>query len=109
MRRRAGRVTFLVRNFRQLAKDAYSRLCLLRNSGHELRSRPGDQMCAFSHVQLMILVQSPPIAETSVGKGLEAAVSFAQSLSQWAYIVIGASVALLFKDSTHRPSCRFVR
>jgi hypothetical protein len=31
-------------------------------------------------------------------KALEAAVSFSQSLSQWAYIVLAGSVALLYKD-----------
>jgi hypothetical protein len=38
-----------------------------------------------------------------VDKGLDSAVSFAQSASQWAYITIGASIALLFKDLSQRP------
>lgn len=42
-------------------------------------------------------------------KGLDSAVSFAQSLSQWAYITIGASVALLLRDLANRPKSRFVR
>jgi hypothetical protein len=40
-------------------------------------------------------------------KALEAAVAFSQSLSQWAYIVLGGSVALLFKEL--RPSNRLLR
>lgn len=36
-------------------------------------------------------------------KALEAAISFSQSLSQWAYIVFGGSVALLFKDIKSQP------
>jgi hypothetical protein len=42
-------------------------------------------------------------------KAFEAAVSFSQSLSQWAYIVLGGSVACLLKDLKSRPSSRFVR
>lgn len=47
--------------------------------------------------------------ELRTEKALEAAVSFSQSLSQWAYIVLGGSVALLFKDLKLRPSSRVVR
>lgn len=48
-------------------------------------------------------------AQPVLDKGLESAVSFAQSLSQWAYITIGASVALLFKDLSQRPKNWLVR
>ena len=41
-------------------------------------------------------------AQPPTDKALEAAISFSQSLSQWAYIVIGGSVALLFKDIKSR-------
>jgi hypothetical protein len=44
-----------------------------------------------------------------VDKGLDSAVSFAQSLSQWAYITIGASLALLFKDLSQRPKHWLIR
>jgi hypothetical protein len=42
-------------------------------------------------------------------RGFDSAVSFAQSLSQWAYITIGASVALLIKDFNRRPKSAIVR
>jgi len=48
-------------------------------------------------------------AEQLVDKGLDSAVSFSQSLSQWAYITIGASVALLLKDFDRRPNSRAIR
>jgi hypothetical protein len=44
------------------------------------------------------------VQQPQTEKALEAAVSFSQSLSQWAYIVLGGSVALLFKDLKSRPS-----
>jgi len=44
-----------------------------------------------------------------IDKGLDSAVSFAQSLSQWAYITIGASVALLLKDFDRKPKSALVR
>ena len=63
----------------------------------------------LAHILLSILVQIQPGTDSVVEKGLDSAVSFAQSLSQWAYITIGASVALLFKDLSKRPKCWFVR
>jgi hypothetical protein len=48
-------------------------------------------------------------ADLVADKGLDSAVSFAQSLSQWAYITVGASVALLLRDFAHRPKSHFVR
>jgi amino acid transporter len=65
----------------------------------------GRKMELYAH----ILIQVKQIADPLRDKGLESAVSFAQSLSQWAYITVGASVALLLKDLTHRPKNRFAR
>ena len=50
-----------------------------------------------------ILAQVHQSGDPVVDKGLDSAVSFAQSISQWAYITIGASIALLFKDLSQRP------
>lgn len=58
---------------------------------------------------LHILGQIQQSTDSVVDKSLDSAVSFAQSASQWAYITIGASVALLFKDLSQRPKNRFVR
>jgi hypothetical protein len=55
---------------------------------------------SYLRAALQDLLQQPLQTE----KALEAAVSFSQSLSQWAYIVLGGSVALLFKDLKSRPS-----
>jgi hypothetical protein len=49
-------------------------------------------------------LQQDSLQQLQTDKALEAAVSFSQSLSQWAYIVLGGSVALLFKDLKSRPS-----
>lgn len=54
-------------------------------------------------------VQPQQAVAPLVDKGMDSAVSYAQSLSQWAYITIGASVAVLFKDLAQRPSCRWIR
>ena len=47
-------------------------------------------------------VQAPALQDSlqqlQTEKALEAAVLFSQSLSQWAYIVLAGSVALLYKD-----------
>jgi hypothetical protein len=59
----------------------------------------------FVHILVQIQQGTDPV----VDKGLDSAVSFAQSLSQWAYITIGASVALLFKDLSRRPKNWLVR
>lgn len=47
--------------------------------------------------------------QTMTDKALEVAVSFSQSLTQWAYIVIGGSVAFLLHDLKYRPKDRYVR
>jgi hypothetical protein len=60
-----------------------------------------------SSIHILVLVQH--VVDPLSDKGLDSAVSFAQSLSQWAYITIGASVALLLKDLAQRPKSRFVR
>ena len=62
-----------------------------------------------SHLLVHILGQIQQSSDSVVDKGLDSAVSFAQSASQWAYITLGASVALLFKDLSQRPKNRFVR
>jgi len=54
-------------------------------------------------------VQAAGNTQQLLDKGLDSAVSFAQSLSQWAYITIGASVALLAKDLKQRPKSLLVR
>ena len=54
------------------------------------------------HLPLLSWLQTQP-PDSLVEKGLESAVSFAQSMSQWAYLTIGASVALLLKDVGQRP------
>jgi len=59
-------------------------------------------MLTSSHSFLRILAQIQQGTDP-VDKGLDSAVSFAQSASQWAYITIGASIALLFKDLSQRP------
>jgi hypothetical protein len=60
-------------------------------------------MLTSSHSFLRILAQIQQGTDPVVDKGLDSAVSFAQSASQWAYITIGASIALLFKDLSQRP------
>jgi len=55
------------------------------------------------------MLEEQAVSSSTLGKALESAVAFAQSLSQWAYITIGASVALLFRDLSQRPKTRFVR
>ena len=66
-------------------------------------------MAVCNHLYLHVLVQIKQSGDSVVDKGLDSAVSFAQSLSQWAYVTIGASVALLFRDLSQRPKSRFVR
>lgn len=66
-------------------------------------------MLTRSGLSLHILAQIQQVTDPVVDKGLDSAVSFAQSVSQWAYITIGASVALLFKDVTQRPKSPLVR
>lgn len=58
---------------------------------------------------LFTLFQTPLLPQTTTDKALELAVSFSQSLSQWAYIVIGGSVAILFRDLKYRPKDNVVR
>ena len=43
------------------------------------------------------------------GKTLETAISFAQSLSQWGYIVLGGSLAVLLGTSHDAPRSRWLR
>ena len=59
--------------------------------------------------QLSLLFQTSPLQQTTIDKALELAVSFSQSLSQWAYIVIGGSVAILLRDLKYRPKDTLVR
>ena len=59
--------------------------------------------------QLFLLFQTPLLQQTTLDKALELAVSFSQSLSQWAYIVMGGSVAILFRDLKYRPKDNVVR
>ena len=49
-------------------------------------------------LRLALFSAAPEAADHLLDKGLNHPSSFAQSLSQWAYITIGASVALLLKD-----------
>jgi hypothetical protein len=60
-------------------------------------------------VQLYTVFQTPSAQQNTTDKALELAVSFAQSLSQWAYIVIGGSVAILLRDLKYRPRDNVVR
>lgn len=43
------------------------------------------------------------------GKAIEAAVSFAQSLAQWEFIIVGASMLVLIGTSYYRPSSIYMR
>jgi glucan phosphoethanolaminetransferase (alkaline phosphatase superfamily) len=62
---------------------------------------------AILYIHVLAQVQA---ADAALQKeGLDSAVSFAQSLSQWAYVTIGASVAFLLKGLAQRPKNRFVR
>jgi len=60
------------------------------------------------HFGLLYLLQQEA-SDHLLDRGFDSAVSFAQSLSQWAYITIGASVALLLKDFNRRPKSTVVR
>jgi amino acid transporter len=60
-------------------------------------------------LNLSLLLQSPPLQQTTTDKALELAVSFSQSMTQWAYIVVGGSVAILFRDLNYRPKDNFIR
>ncbi len=51
----------------------------------------------FCFLQLSAALQDS-LQQSQTEKALEAAVSFSQSLSQWAYIVFAGSVALLYRD-----------
>lgn len=51
-------------------------------------------------------VEKPEKVDT---KPFEAAVSLAQSLTQWAYLIMGGSILVLVGNSYHRPSTRTVR
>jgi hypothetical protein len=73
------------------------------------QNRAGAGMDTLNHLSLQILAQAQDGTDPLVAKGLDSAVSFSQSLSQWAYITIGASVALLFKDLAQRPKNHFIR
>ena len=59
--------------------------------------------------RLSLLFQTPPLQQTTIDKALELAVSFSQSLSQWAYILMGGSVAILLRDLKYRPKDNVVR
>jgi len=43
------------------------------------------------------------------GKSLEAAVSFAQSLAQWEFVIIGGSLLIVIGTSYHRPKRWYIR
>jgi hypothetical protein len=51
--------------------------------------------------QLSLMFQTPLLQQTTTDKALELAVSFSQSLSQWAYIIMGGSVAILLPGAPH--------
>ena len=59
--------------------------------------------------QLSLLFETLPLQQTTIDKALELGVSFSQSLSQWAYIVMGGSVAILLRDLKYRPQDKVVR
>jgi hypothetical protein len=54
------------------------------------------------------LTLDPPRAEIDPIKGFEAAVSYSQSLTQWALLLLGGTVLLLLGTSYYRPGNRFV-
>jgi hypothetical protein len=59
----------------------------------------------------MLLQEAVQLTQQQVQteKALESAVSFSQSLSQWAYIVLGGSVALLVRNLKLRPRGALMR
>lgn len=67
------------------------------------------KMVMWSHLSAYMLAQVQQGSELAVDKSLDSAVSFAQSVSQWAYLTLGASVALLFRDLSQRPKHLFIR
>ncbi len=67
------------------------------------------EMIVLDSLHLCVLDLPQQATDVAVDKSLDSAVAFAQSLSQWAYITIGASVALLFRDLSQRPKQWFVR
>jgi hypothetical protein len=50
-----------------------------------------------------------PASDRLNGKSLEAAVSFAQSLAQWEFVVIGGSLLILVGTSHRSPESRLMR
>ncbi|MGA7027745.1 MAG: hypothetical protein WBY24_03780, partial [Candidatus Acidiferrales bacterium] len=66
-------------------------------------------MSSSNDFQVFLWIQSNLQVSAEVEKSLEAAVAFAESLSQWAYITIAASVALLFKDLHERPKSGWMK
>jgi hypothetical protein len=59
------------------------------------------------HVSYLVLTDIA--LQNPQDKALELAVAFSQSLSQWAYIVLGGSVAVLLKDLKSRPKDKIIR
>ena len=47
--------------------------------------------------------------QTTDLRAFEAAVSFAQTLTQWAFVIIGGTIGVLLSTSHHRPPQRWVR
>jgi hypothetical protein len=64
--------------------------------------------CEFA-AHLSFLFQTPLLQQSTTDRALELAVSFSQSLTQWAYIVLGGSVAILFRDLKYRPKDNIIR
>jgi hypothetical protein len=67
----------------------------------------------ITHLLLVELTAAEQAAiaaqQAATDKSLELAVAFSQSLSQWAYIVLGGSVAILLKDLKYRPKDSLLR
>jgi hypothetical protein len=68
----------------------------------------------FVPLALCILCASAPMAQTHSSerlnvKSLEAAVSFAQSLAQWEFVLIGGSLLVLVGTSHRHPTSRLMR
>ncbi len=55
------------------------------------------------------LFQTPLLQQSTTDKALELAASFSQSLSQWSYIVLGGSVAIILRDLKYRPKDNLIR
>jgi hypothetical protein len=57
----------------------------------------------------LLAFQLSAAQQAGTDKSLELAVAFSQSLSQWAYIVLGGSVAILLRDLKYRLKDSWIR